>query len=90
MVMGSLYSFFSKLLHYQWLKGKGETNMAAAMGVPPFFLRDYEQAARNFPPAKLLRIMSHLRNYDLKSKGVNNESADDGELLKELTFKIVH
>ncbi len=90
MVMGSLYSYFSKLLHYQWLKGKGETNMASAMGVPPFFIRDYEQAARNFPPAKLLRIMNHLRNYDLKGKGFTNDAADDAELLKELTFKIVH
>ena len=90
MVMGALYSYFSKLLHFQWLKSKGETNMASAMGVPPFFIRDYEMAARNYPPAKLLRILGHLRNYDLKSKGLNNESANETELLKELTFKIVH
>ncbi len=90
MVMGSLYSYFSKLLLFQWLKSKGEKNMASAMGVPPFFLKDYEQAARYYSPAKLLRIMSHLRNYDLKSKGYTNESANETELLKELTFKIVH
>ena len=90
MVMGSLYSYFSKLLHYQWLKSKGESNVASAMGISPYFIRDYEQAARFYPPAKLLRILSHLRNYDLQSKGFNNESADEAELLKELTFKIVH
>lgn len=90
MVMGSLFSFFSKLLHYQWLKSKGETNMASAMGISPYVMKDYEVAARNYPPFKLLRIMSHLRNYDLKSKGLNNESANETELLKELTFKIVH
>jgi hypothetical protein len=34
--------------------------------------------------------MNHLRNYDLKGKGFTNDAADDAELLKELTFKIVH
>jgi len=48
------------------------------------------EAARNYPAAKLFSIMSIMREYDLKSKGVNNISADSGELTRELVYKIVH
>ena len=89
MTLGFLFGFFSKILHYQWLKSKNETNYASAMGVSPYFIKDYETAARNFSPAKLIRIMQHLRDYDLRSKGFNSDT-DSSELLKELTFKIIH
>jgi len=39
---------------------------------------------------ELLDIIKTLKEYDLKSKGVDNISASDGELLKELTYKILH
>ena len=89
MTLGSLFGFFSKILHYQWLKSKNQTNYASAMSVPPFFIKDYETAARNYSPAKLMRIMQHLRAYDLRSKGFNSDT-DSSELIKELTFKIIH
>jgi DNA polymerase-3 subunit delta len=90
MILGSMIGYFSKILHFQWLKSNGEREIAKSMGIPPFFLRDYETAARNYSPAKIIRIIHHLRDYDLKSKGVNNEGTSGGELLKELIFKIVH
>jgi len=37
-----------------------------------------------------MEIISLLRTYDAKSKGVGNSSASDGELLKELIYKILH
>ena len=85
-----LYGYFSKLLIYQQLKDKSQNNAAAALSVHPFFVKDYQVAARNYNYAKLTRIISLLREYDLKSKGVNNISITDGELLKELLFKILH
>jgi len=89
--LGSFYWYFSKILHYQWLKKRGERDFARLMGVQPYFLKDYEQAAAQFSPAKVIRIIHHLRDYDLRSKGLNNEiNASDGELLKELIFKILH
>ena len=64
--------------------------MASTLKVNPFFVRDYELAARNYPKGKLVKIISYLREYDLKSKGVNNNSISEGELLKELIYKILH
>jgi DNA polymerase-3 subunit delta len=89
MIIGFLFQYFNKLLHYHWLKSQGERELPKALGVPYFFIKDYETAAKHYSPAKLIKIIHHLRDYDLRSKGINNTAAD-GELLKELTFKIVH
>ena len=64
--------------------------MASALSVSPFFVQDYTVAAKNYSLQKLIRIIALLKEYDLKSKGVNNISTSDGELLKELLFKILH
>ena len=43
-----------------------------------------------FSPTQVIIILQHLKEYDLKSKGVNNNSTNQTELLKELTYKILH
>lgn len=85
-----LYTYFSKLLIYHQLKDKSQNKVAAALSIHPFFVKDYQTAARNYSYNKLCGIISYLKEYDLKSKGVNNISITDGELLKELLFKILH
>lgn len=89
-IVASLYGFFCKLLSYHFVADKSKASVAAALGVNPFFVSDYERAAKSFSVAKLKSIFSYLRDYDLKSKGVENGSANEGELLKELVFKILH
>jgi DNA polymerase-3 subunit delta len=90
MTVSSLYGYFCKLLSYQFLTDKSKGSVASALGVHPFFVGDYERAAKNFSVGKLKSIFSYLREYDLKSKGVDRGSATEGELLKELVFKILH
>lgn len=90
MTISLLQSYFSKILVYHFLKDKSKMSAAGALGVNPFFVGDYERAAKNYNVEKLKNIFSDLREYDLKSKGVGNVSATEGELLKELTFKILH
>jgi DNA polymerase-3 subunit delta len=88
MVIMSLYSYFVKILTYHYLSDKSQA--AAALKVPPFVVKDYEAAARKYPAPKIIRIMSILREYDLKSKGVGSSSASDGDLMREMIFKILH
>jgi DNA polymerase-3 subunit delta len=57
--------------------------------VSPYFVKDYEQAARSLTIGKTMDIISALREYDLKSKGVES-TAPHGELMKELMFRILH
>lgn len=88
--ISSLYSYFCKLLSYHFLTDKSKGSVAAALGVHPFFVGDYERAAKNFSVGKLKSIFGYLREYDLKSKGVDRGSSSEGELLKEMVFKILH
>ncbi|MBL7884761.1 MAG: DNA polymerase III subunit delta [Bacteroidia bacterium] len=86
--MSSLFGYFTKVLLYHFVPDK--KTAPAAIGVSPFFIKEYEIAAKNYSPAKLKSIFGYLREYDLKSKGVDSGSATHGELLKELIFKILH
>jgi DNA polymerase III subunit delta len=85
-----LFSFFSKILIYHFLKDKSRSSIASNLGINPFFVPEYELAGKKYSPAKTVAIISELRGYDMKSKGVGNSSTTDGELLRELIFKILH
>ncbi len=86
-----LYQFFAKLLIFHSLKDKSNDNsVAAELSVGPYFVRDYRQAAKQFNISRSEKSISLLREYDMKFKGVNNVSANEGELLRELIFKIMH
>ena len=85
-----LFSFYSKILIYYWIKDKSRENLADQLGVRPFFVKDYIEAARNYQPNKVIEIISLLREYDLKSKGYKGTTIDPGDLLKELIYKIMH
>jgi DNA polymerase-3 subunit delta len=88
--MAILYTYFNKILIYHSLPDKSGNNVAASLKIPPFFVSEYETAARNYNASKVIKIISLLREYDAKSKGFGNVSAGAGELLKELIFKILH
>ncbi|OJW14946.1 DNA polymerase III subunit delta [Mucilaginibacter sp. 44-25] len=87
LVLGNLNNFFSKVLAYHYVKDK--SNAARELGVNPYFLKDYEQAARGYTLGKVFQVISYLREYDLKSKGVDSNT-DHGGLMRELMFKIIH
>lgn len=91
MTIATLYHFYSKVLTYHFLKNKSDKrSVAASLKVSPYFIGDYERAAKQYNPKKTVEIISLLREYDLKSKGYNNVSTSHGELLKELVYKILH
>ena len=90
MVLSSLYGYFSKILKYHFLPDKSKFAAAGALGVNPYFVDGYAKAALNYNTAKLKHIFAYLKECDLKAKGVDNPSIENGELLKELVFKILH
>ena len=86
----SIYFFFSKLLSYHFLSNRSRKNVASVLKIDPFFIQEYERAAQNYNTAKTVQVISLLREFDLKSKGFGNVSTSDGDLLKELVYKIIH
>lgn len=86
-----LFNYFSNLLECYWLPQKNEQSIMAALNIrSAYFVRDYMTGLRNFNANKVMDIISCLRTYDARSKGVDNVSASQGELLKELVYKIIH
>jgi DNA polymerase III subunit delta len=86
-----LYNFFNKLLIYHSLDNKDRNNVAAELSINPIFTNDYITAGKNYSSSKVLTIISCLREYDMKAKGVESTgSVNEGELYKELLYKILH
>jgi DNA polymerase-3 subunit delta len=85
---GTLFGYFTKLMLTHKVSDKNK--LASVLGVNPYFVNDYVSAAQKYTPAKLVNIISVLREYDLKGKGVEAGEASDSELMKEMIFKILH
>ncbi len=85
-----LHSFFVKLMVYHSLKDKSEGNVRKALSLGRAPLFNLKKGAANYRVAKLMEIMAYLREYDLKSKGVDSNAVPGGELLKELVYKILN
>lgn len=90
-IMSAIAGHFMKLLRFESLlaEGKSRSEVLSMMGINPYFGGEYETAARNYPVKKLIRIISILTEYDLRSKGVAKGSVEDGDLLVELVSKIL-
>lgn len=90
MTVSLLFSYFSQLLHFHGLNDKSPRNVASALRVNPYFVNDYVVAARNYPMRKVSTVIALLRDFDVKSKGVGSNAVPQGDLLKELLFRILN
>lgn len=90
LTLASLFSMFTKILSYHYTPDKSKNNVATVLKVNPFFVKDYEVSASKYNVSKTLQVISLLRTYDMKSKGFGDAGTEQGELLKELVYKILH
>ncbi|CAM4337183.1 DNA polymerase III subunit delta [Zobellia roscoffensis] len=84
-----LHTFFSQLLQYHGLKDHSPKSVASALRINPYFVGEFQTAARNYPMRKVSGIISALREMDLKGKGVGANVNSQADLLKELLVKIL-
>lgn len=93
MITGVLYNFFSKVYMLHHLKRKPGADILKTMGLrSDWFLKDYNLSASRYSLLAVENILHTLREYDLKSKGVdfNSTGSEPGALLKEMVYKILH
>ncbi|MCX8530942.1 DNA polymerase III subunit delta [Chryseobacterium luquanense] len=90
MMMASLYSYFSNVIIYNTMVGQPPQAIASQMGVNPYFIKDYAEAARLYPLKHSTRVISILREFDMKGKGLGAVNMNDAELIKELVYKIIN
>ena len=91
MTLSVLFNFFSNLMLAYYAHEKSEQGIAAQLGLKsPWQSKDYLAAMRKYSGVKVMQIIGEIRYCDAKSKGVGNSSLGDGELLRELVYKILH
>ena len=87
-----LFNFFSNLMLCYYSPDKSETGIMKELNLRSSFqARDYLAAMRSYNAFKCIDIIALLRQYDARSKGIGSgASSNDGDLLKELVFKILY
>ena len=91
--IASLFSYFSKVYMLHFLKGSSDAEMVKTLELrSDWFLKEYKIALQNYSLAQTTQILSLLKTYDLRSKGVETDTTNTGEeeLMKELFWKILH
>jgi DNA polymerase-3 subunit delta len=89
LILPSLYSFFSRVFMVFGAGTGDEKSIAAAIGVNPFFIKDYMQAAKLYTYTGIEKALLLLHNYNLKSVGINSAGTEDASLLKEMVLKMI-
>ena len=91
MTLPVLFNYFSNLLICYYTKDRSEAGLMTALGLRGTFqVKDYLLGMRNYSAMKVFNLISDIRMTDARSKGVENTSVSDAELLKELLYKILH
>ena len=90
MTVSLLFNFFSQLLQYHGLIDQTPRNVASILRINPYFVKEYQVAAKNYPMKKVSGVIATLREMDVKSKGVGASNLSSGDLLKELLVKIMN
>ncbi len=85
-----VFSFFSKVLLIHSLPDKSEASILSKAKLTPYNKQDYLDAYRNYNAKKVQDIIGWLRECNVRALGIDNYSTDQGELLRELVFKIMH
>lgn len=91
MTLSVLFNFFSNLMLSYYAPRRTEEGIAEWVEQPRWQVaRNILPAMRNYSGVKVMQIIAELRQTDAKSKGVNNPNTEDGELLRQLIFFILH
>ena len=70
---------------------KSEQGIANFIGLKyPWQAKEYIIAMHRYTGVKTMQIIGYIRYADAMSKGVSNSSLNDGDILRELIFRIFH
>lgn len=89
LIFPSLYNYFSKVQMIYSVPARDEKTVASAIGVSPYFVRDYLQTAMKFSNQEVEKVLLLLHQYNLKKIGINDAGNDDAMLLKEMVVKMI-
>lgn len=86
-----LFNFFSNLMMAYYAPMKNEVGIAEFLGLKTSWQsKEYLMAMKNFSGVKTMAIINEIRYCDAMSKGVGNSNIENGDLLRQLVFFILH
>lgn len=91
--ISSLYAYFSKVYMLHFLRNAPDAEIVKTLELrSDWFLKEYKIALQNYTLPQTAQVITLLREYDLRSKGVDTDTTNTGEeeLMKELFWKILH
>lgn len=86
LTISSLFSYFQRLMQYHALDNKQEA--ANVLGVSPYFIKEYQEAARHYNMKKCSKALNSIYQADLKSKGVVGNATSVEAILKQLVIEL--
>lgn len=91
MTLALLFSFFSNLMMCYYAPEKSERGVAEFLGLKNTWgVGDYLKAMRNYRAMHVMEILHLIRLADAQSKGAEGAQLPDGEIMRELLYKILH
>jgi len=90
LLMASLMNYFQKVYSGHSLRGKSDPEWAKALGVHPFFVKDYKQATARYSPSQLDKVFKLMYKTDLALKGIDGSRKGDRALWIELVHGILY
>jgi len=89
-IFSLLYNYFSKVALVHRAGAMPENQLAGVIGVHPYGVKEYLAVSRNYKLGKVIEVFGYIKEADLRFKGVDSGSMDEGEILRELVYKILH
>lgn len=89
MTLALLFGFFSNLMMAYYAPEKSERGIGDFLGVR-WGVEDYLKAMRNYRALHVMEILHLIRLADAQSKGAEGADIPDGEIMRELLYKIMH
>ena len=91
MTLALLFSFFSNVMMSYYAPDKSERGVAEFLGLRSTWgVGDYIKAMRNYKAIHVMEILHLIRLADAQSKGAEGPQLPDGEIMRELLYKILH
>jgi DNA polymerase-3 subunit delta len=103
-VIGSVFGFFSALYVAQFHRQASDKELTLALFFPhataqeaqsawqkmSWKIKEYRTGLKHYSRPQNEQAIAVLREYDLKSKGLGSDGTEDGQLLVEMLWKLLH
>lgn len=91
MTLAILFGFFSNVMMCYYAPDKSDRGVADFLGLKSTWgVGDYLKAMKNYRAMHVMEVLHLIRLADARSKGAEGPTVPDGEIMRELLYRILH